>query len=72
MSDTDIETLLGRVNAMDRPELTRQLTQFDASFPIDFSDDFLAEQDEEKLRHLFAAICMHCNRLPELEAVGQG
>ena len=39
-----------------------------ASFPVDFTPDYLTAQSIDRLRHIFLAMCLHCQRLPETPA----
>ena len=62
-----VEELICVVSALDRPALVRQFRQFRASFPIDFTPEFLATADLERLRHIFVALCLQCQQMPEVE-----
>jgi hypothetical protein len=64
-----VEELIHLVCTMDRPTLTRQLTGFDARFPIDFTPEFMASQPIDRLRHIFVALCLHCQKMPALEQI---
>ena len=63
-----IEELITVVSSLDRPSLLRQFQEYPANFPLDFTSDFLDHQPMERLRHLFLALCLHCQRMPELAA----
>lgn len=52
------------VNALDRPALIQQFHHYQSNFPVDFSNDFLANMSLDKLRHIFVAMCLQCQRLP--------
>ena len=52
---------------MKRSELIEKLLNFSAPFPVDFSPEFLAQQSDDKLRHVLFALCIHCGRLPRKE-----
>lgn len=60
-----VEELVQLVCAMDRDALVRQFQHYHAQFPIDFTPEFLRTQPMERLRHIFVALCLHCQRLPE-------
>jgi hypothetical protein len=62
-----VEELICVVSALDRPALARQFRQFRASFPIDFTPEFLATADLERLRHIFVALCLQCQQMPGVE-----
>ncbi len=69
MSQSDqVEQLIKLVSGMDKPTLLRQLQLFPASFPLDFTPEFLDRQPVDRLRHLFLAVCLQSKRLPELPA----
>jgi len=60
-----IEELMQVVHALDRQALVEQLQTFDAGFPLDFTPEYLGQQNTERLRHIFLALCLHTQRLPE-------
>jgi hypothetical protein len=60
-----IEELICLVAALDRAALIEQFTNYRASFPIDFTTEFLHEQSLDRLRHIFVALCLHCQRVPD-------
>jgi hypothetical protein len=62
-----VEELICLVSSLDRPALTRQFEQFDAGFPVDFTPEFLQTTDLDRLRHIFVALCLQCQHLPDLE-----
>lgn len=61
-----IEELICAVSAFDRQTLVNQFQSFHASFPIDFTDEFLDSQSLDRLRHIFLALCLEQQRLPEI------
>ena len=63
-----VEELVQLVCAMDRDALVRQFQHYRAQFPIDFTTEFLQSQPVERLRHIFVALCLHCQRLPDTGA----
>ena len=62
-----VEELICLVSSLDRPALVRQFGEFDATFPIDFTPEFLENTDLDRLRHIFVALCLQCQHVPELE-----
>ena len=62
-----VEELICLVSSLDRPALVRQFQEFDASFPVDFTPEFLQRVDLDRLRHIFVALCLQCQHIPELE-----
>ena len=61
-----VEELITVVAGLDRQALVEQFRNFRASFPIDFTREFLERQPEDRLRHLFVALCLQQQRMPEL------
>jgi len=62
-----VEELICIVSAMDRPALVGRFRAYQASFPVDFTDEFLENTPVERLRHIFVALCLQCQHVPELE-----
>ena len=62
-----VEELICVVSAMDRPTLASQFRAFRASFPVDFTDQFLETTPVDRLRHIYVALCLQCQHVPELE-----
>lgn len=63
-----VEELICLVSVMDRETVTEQLTCFRGTFPVDFTREFCERQPTERLRHLFVALCLQTNHLPETAA----
>ena len=63
-----IEELIMLVGSMDRAGLMRQFDQYHASFPLDFTPEFLANIPLERLQHIFVAVCLQSQRLPGVTA----
>ena len=59
-----VEELICVVSAMDRRVLVSQFRAYRASFPVDFTDDFLEHTPVERLRHIFVALCLQCQQVP--------
>jgi hypothetical protein len=62
-----VEELICLVSAMDRAALIRQFRDFRANFPIDFTPEFLQTTELERLRHIFVALCLQSQRMPEFD-----
>jgi hypothetical protein len=60
-----LEELISLVAGLDRPALVDQFRSFRATFPIDFSREFLESQPVDRLRHLFLALCIEQQKMPE-------
>lgn len=61
-----IENMMCLLASLDRHRLVQQLHTYPADFPIDFTDEYLATLSTDRLRHLFMAICIQSQRMPEL------
>jgi hypothetical protein len=61
-----VEELICLVSSLDRETLIRQFDRYPADFPIDFTPEFLREQPLERLQHIFVALCLHSQRMPEM------
>jgi hypothetical protein len=61
-----VEELMCVVSALDREALIRQFQSYQASFPLDFSQDFLRTASLERLRHIFVAVCLQTQHMPEI------
>ena len=65
LAENEIEVTIQRLAAMDKPALVTTLRAEADRFPSDLTDDYLSSLSEEKLRHLVAALCLHCGVVPE-------
>ena len=63
-----VEELIALVSAMDRRALVEQFEKYQATFPLDFTREFLESQSLDRLRHLFVALCLHTQKMPEIAA----
>lgn len=61
-----VEELISVVAAMDRSSLLEQFHCYKSRFPLDFTDDFLHNTPLDRLRHIFVAVCLQSQHLPEL------
>ena len=59
-----VEELICIISAMDRPALTQRLLEFRGSFPVDFTPEFLSNLSLERIRHIYAALCMQNSHSP--------
>ena len=67
-SAQQVEELVELVSVMDRDTLIQQFQTYRASFPVDFTREYLESQDLEQLRHLFLAMCLQTQRMPDVAA----
>ena len=66
LASNQIEELICVLSTWDRSMLISQFHAFRSSFPVDFTSEFLNKAPVEKLQHLFLALCLQNQRLPEL------
>ncbi|MGB7159670.1 MAG: hypothetical protein WBD40_16505 [Tepidisphaeraceae bacterium] len=59
-----VEQLICLVSSLDRDALRNQFQNYPSGFPIDFSEEFLACQPLERLKHIFVALCLQNQRMP--------
>ncbi len=59
-----IDDLICQLASCDRETLTREFISFNSTFPIDCTPEFLATLSDDRLRHIFLAICVQNRRLP--------
>ena len=59
-----LENALVMIASMDRSELREQLRSYPATFPLDFTEDYLDAQSTDTLRHLVARLVLHCRLAP--------
>jgi hypothetical protein len=61
-----VEELITVLSSWDRATLINRFIAFRSNFPVDCSTDFLGTLDVDRLRHIFLALCLQNQRLPEL------
>ena len=59
-----IDELVCVVSALDREALVQQFSCYRANFPLDFTQEFLNSTPLERLKHIFLAICLQSQRMP--------
>lgn len=60
-----IEELMSLVFGLDRVALIHQFQHYPARFPIDFTPEFLERTPLERLQHIFLAMVLQTQRMPE-------
>ena len=61
MSSREVyEALLVEVCGLERAELLERLTHFRGALPLDFSAEYLAGCDTDRMRHLLVAAMWRC------------
>ncbi len=69
MLGTDqIEELISLVASLDREALVHEFGHYRGNFPLDFTPEFLASMSLDRLRHIFLAVCLQNQRLPQMQA----
>jgi len=61
-----VEELISIVSSLDRDALVRQFGNYRSTFPLDFTAEFLHSHPIEHLKHIFVALCLQCQRMPEV------
>lgn len=51
------------VASMDRRELIESILGVECSFPVDFTPEYLSTLSEEKLRHVYIALCRSAGKV---------
>jgi hypothetical protein len=62
-----VEELMCIISAMNREVLIERLRRFRGGFPVDFTNEFLADQPTDRLQHIYAALCLQSHALPNDE-----
>jgi hypothetical protein len=65
---TQIEELITMVSCLDRKTLTQHFLSFRGNFPVDLTPEFLNNVSVDRLRHIFVALCLQNQRVPEMAA----
>lgn len=61
MTDDELDKLITSLASMSREQLRTVLESIKTRFPLDFTDEFLAEIPLDKLRHVALAACLHAD-----------
>lgn len=64
LQSQQVEELICLVSSLDRPRLVEQFKSYNATFPLDFTDEFLNSTPIERLKHIFLAVCLQSQRMP--------
>jgi len=68
LQSEQVEELIHLVNGMDRQNLVQHFHDFPACFPLDFTPEFFEHTPLERLRHIFVAMCLQSQQIPEFAA----
>ena len=66
LQSQQVEELICLVSSLNRQELLQQFRTYQASFPLDFTSDFLQSAPLERLKHIFVAVCLQSQRMPSV------
>jgi hypothetical protein len=66
LANDQVEDLICLVASLDRASLIQQFHVYRATFPLDFSDEFLATMPLDRLRHIFVALCLQQQHVPPI------
>ena len=67
LQSDQVEELICLVAAMDRDDVVRHVQAFRASFPLDFTPEFLSTVPLDRLRHIFVALCLQQQHVPPMD-----
>jgi len=65
LQSQQVEDLITLVSSLDKIALIRHFQNYPATFPVDFTTDFLNRQSLDRLRHLFLALCLQSQQMPQ-------
>jgi hypothetical protein len=60
-----VEELICIVAEMNRASLITHFHSYPSRFPVDFTREYLETESLERLRHIFVALCLQQQRLPD-------
>jgi hypothetical protein len=65
LANEQVDELLCLLATWDRQTLASEFMTFESHFPVDFTPEFLSKLSVDSLRHIFFAMCVQNQRLPE-------
>jgi hypothetical protein len=65
LANEQVDELICTLATWDRQTLTHEFMAFDSRFPVDFTPEYLSELSVDSLRHIFLAMCVQNQRLPD-------
>lgn len=66
LASDQVDELICLVAALDRPALVGQIQAYQGTFPLDFTDEFLHKVPLDRLRHIFVALCLEQQHVPQI------
>jgi hypothetical protein len=70
LASDHIDEVICLLAAWDRQTLISEFLAYHSHFPVDLTPDYLSKLTDEKIRHLFLAMCLQNQRVPEGTMVG--
>ena len=67
LQSEQVEELVTLLSGMDRTALVRHFRSYHARFPVDFTEDFYQRTSLDRLRHIFLAMCLQNQHMPEID-----
>jgi hypothetical protein len=65
LASDQIDEAICLLATWDRPTLIAELLAFHSDFPVDLTTDYLATLSTDYIRHVFLAVCVQNQRLPD-------
>jgi hypothetical protein len=59
-----VDQVICQLATWDRQTLMSELLAFQSKFPVDLTADYLATLSDDRIRHVFLAMCLQNQRLP--------
>jgi len=69
LASNQVDELICMLASWDRQTLISQFLSFESNFPVDLTPKYLASMSDDRLRHVFLAVCLQNQRLPEAALV---
>ena len=66
LASDQIDEVICLVAALDRAALVGQIQAYRGTFPLDFTDEFLHDVPLDRLRHIFLALCLEQQHVPQI------
>ena len=68
LDQAQLQQAVATIATLDRGEIARQLRRDEIRFPVDFTPEWIASRSLDELRHVYAAICLQCDLMPDAPA----
>jgi hypothetical protein len=70
LASDQIDEAICLLATWDRQTLISEFLAFHSNFPVDLTPEYLAKMSDENIRHVFLAMCLQNQRVPEGMMVG--